>query len=548
MTIILIDARDNFRNDVRTRLMLDDERDIELLTDLPHTGDLNSVLSKFNPDLLVIADNVVGEMIEWKIPNQRIVGYCTSNTARSSTQTDNPFDSYEIPCLGRVSSASHLLNLLELPLPIYKRETTTTGSETDTPAPMRKAVSVNSVSTVSAKPQQPEKSIPVTQELQSPPPILSAPLSDVSEKKAPSVQEVPPSLLSSQELPPPSATSSLSSSLQVEEESSSVQEKDTPSSSVRERLADARAKRQQEQNSSLLREQMGKPHKKAKVVTVYSAKGGVGKTTLSTELAVYLAMTSIGRGNCKVCLIDYNIDFGNVLSTLDFDSKGPNLSYWAAEIRERIDAGEVPEDITYSRKEIEERLQKMDLKSQHKAWIYSLIAPISHEDSMDIESEELEIILRNIVEFGEFDYVICDTGNNTRDSSIIALEAADYVLLVATQDVSTAYCNDAFLSTMQKIKFDIDKIRLVVNMVMPYKYTQIAVSEIEQMFPYQCIARFRRNEDVIKANNLCEPIAYQPNHEFTKELRNIVAFLTGTEVPAPTQKKGIFSKLFGKGE
>ena len=39
---------------------------------------------------------------------------------------------------------------------------------------------------------------------------------------------------------------------------------------------------------------------------------GVGKTTLSCELATYLALTSNGRNRYKVCIADFNIDFGDV--------------------------------------------------------------------------------------------------------------------------------------------------------------------------------------------------------------------------------------------
>lgn len=45
----------------------------------------------------------------------------------------------------------------------------------------------------------------------------------------------------------------------------------------------------------------------------------IGKTTLSCELATYLALTSNGRNRYKVCIADFNIDFGDVKNTLNFD-------------------------------------------------------------------------------------------------------------------------------------------------------------------------------------------------------------------------------------
>ncbi|MFR3808696.1 MAG: hypothetical protein ACLTX3_07030 [Lachnospiraceae bacterium] len=44
---------------------------------------------------------------------------------------------------------------------------------------------------------------------------------------------------------------------------------------------------------------------------------------------------------------------------------------------------------------------------------------------MDISEEELKVMMHNLIYNGGFDFVICDTGNNTRDSSYMALMEAD---------------------------------------------------------------------------------------------------------------------------
>jgi pilus assembly protein CpaE len=217
------------------------------------------------------------------------------------------------------------------------------------------------------------------------------------------------------------------------------------------------------------------------------------------------------------------------------------MTWWAAEIKERIEAGENPDAICFTRKEIENNLQLME-----KTGLYALLAPLTHEDSMDIGEAELQVMLRNIIENGGFDFVICDTGNNTRDSSVTALEAAEYVLLVVTQDITAANCNDAVLTTLNKIRFDTSKIRLIINNVLPAKITGVAVQEIEDLFPHPCIARIRHDTDVIRANNYSKPIVYNPNHEVTKEIRKIIAFLTGTNEDELVVKRGLLSRIFGK--
>ena len=78
-------------------------------------------------------------------------------------------------------------------------------------------------------------------------------------------------------------------------------------------------KSQQRKIDRIVERDMGNIRDAAKVITVYSAKGGVGKTTLSSDLATYLALTSNGRNRYKVCFADFNIDFGDVKNTLNFD-------------------------------------------------------------------------------------------------------------------------------------------------------------------------------------------------------------------------------------
>lgn len=280
--------------------------------------------------------------------------------------------------------------------------------------------------------------------------------------------------------------------------------------------------------------------KRTRVISVYAAKGGVGKTSIAAELATCLALTSNGRRKFRVCIVDYNIDFGDIASTLDLDEKGPNMTYWAEVIRASIAAGESPDTISFTQQEMEKYyLQRVDSRFD----AYALSAPVMHEDSMYIKSAELEVMLRNIAENGGFDYVICDTGNNTRDASVIAMERADYILLVVTQDVTTANCNASVLRTLRDTGFDTNKVRLVINNVMPARETGISVQEVEETFAYQCVCRIKRTPDIIRANNTGAPLVlHQPKHDYTKQIRRIVSFVTTGEVVHDEPKKSLFGR------
>lgn len=280
---------------------------------------------------------------------------------------------------------------------------------------------------------------------------------------------------------------------------------------------------------------------KTKTISTYAAKGGVGKTSIATELAVCLALTSNGRRRFRVCIVDYNIDFGDVASMLELNENGPNMTYWATEIHEMIENGQDPEDITFTR----DQMEKYYLQYMKDTGLYALVAPMMHEDSMLIHTAELQVMLRNIIQNGEFDFVICDTGNNTRDSSVTAIEMSDYILLIATQDVTTANCNSSVLRVLGDAGFDTNKVRLIVNNVMSSRETGISVQEVEETFPYPCVCRIKRTPDIIRANNIGRPLVYKPKHDYTKQIQKIVRFVTSNHIDAENQEKprrGLFGR------
>ena len=534
--VIICDSDRKFLQDVQTKLMLEDYPfRAETVADLPSVYE---TMGKVSEALVVLAGNVVSrdDFDKKRLSGREVYSYAANGTDIDAIKASG------LPFMGVMKSSDKLLEAIGMP----QISANILAEE----KPKQQTKALEPVASIPEEPKEAEKVLPEKKP--------EAPMAPIQEAVAPSFQ-IPVNMSNEQMMallqqmmaqfqtpnaapakPYPSASNPETGITDLAEEVAESFEEESGASKISKKMK----RRLEEEAERRLAEEMlnaEKPSdKKTVVVSVYAAKGGVGKTTIATETAVCLALTSNGRRKFKVCIVDYNIDFGDVASTLKLDEAGNNMVGWAAEIDERIANGSDPAGISFTKKEMEENyLQKMD-----DIGLYCLVAPIAHEDSMAISSEALEIMLRNIIQNGGYDYVICDTGNNTRDGSIVALDASEYVLMVATQDVTTANCNAAVLRTIQKTGFDTDKVRLVVNNVISTRECGISVQEVEETFDYPCVCRIKRTPDIIKANNLGRPLVFKPNHEYTKQIQKIVAFITSGEIleEEPVKRRCFFRR------
>lgn len=286
---------------------------------------------------------------------------------------------------------------------------------------------------------------------------------------------------------------------------------------------------------------------KQTIIAVNCPKGGAGKTTISKELAIAFATTKVNGQPLKVCLVDCDLDFGDVASMLKVNPY-PNITHWTSDIAQRL--RENPNgEIRYPQQIIESKYL-----ITHHTGLKILAAPSNHSDALDITGKEIEIVIDNL-KACDFDVIILDTGNNTKDYTLIALDKAHVILMVTTLDVTTINDTNMLLNTLRSIHFPTNKIQLIVNR-MPKVDKDIDISEISQVLRAPIIGVVPEYPKIRQLNNSGTPAVLGRDTEFTAAIRQIGNKILPVFNKAIAPKKakarggadgkgGFFSRIFG---
>jgi pilus assembly protein CpaE len=216
------------------------------------------------------------------------------------------------------------------------------------------------------------------------------------------------------------------------------------------------------------------PSHHGRVVTVFSAKGGCGKTTLATNLAAALADS--GRGS--VALLDLDLAFGDVSIALQLFP-----SHTIA------DAVPIGEDL--------DGPALMSLLTSHRSGLKALVAPMEPSAADSIDVTLVTRILDLLRE--EFDYVIVDTPPALDDNVLAAFDRSDVVALLATLDIPALKNLKLTLETLDLISFPRDRLKVVLNRA--DSKVGLSLSEVEKTLKAPIVAQIPSSRDVPASTN-----------------------------------------------
>ena len=179
--------------------------------------------------------------------------------------------------------------------------------------------------------------------------------------------------------------------------------------------------------------------KVGRVITVFSTKGGAGKSMIATNLGVVLA----GRSSRPVCLVDADLQFGDVAVMLKLSPQ-----------HTIVDAVSALDGLDVS------LLQNL-LVAHEPSGLLILPAPLEPAFADQIGSAEMVQIVEAIRQFCS--HVIVDTPAYFNDVVLGMIEISDDVVLVAGMDIPNIKNAKIGLQTLRLLNTPMEKFRLVLN-------------------------------------------------------------------------------------
>jgi len=191
-----------------------------------------------------------------------------------------------------------------------------------------------------------------------------------------------------------------------------------------------------------------------KVITVFSTKGGAGKSMIATNLGVTLAQ----RSDKPVCLVDADLQFGDIAVMLKLSPQHTIVD--AVSSLDRLDAS---------------LLQNL-LVTHESSGLLILPAPLEPAFADQIGATEMMQIIEVLRRFCSF--VVVDTPAYFNDVVLGMIEVSDDVLLVAGMDIPNIKNVKIGLQTLRLLNTPMEKLHLVLNRA--NSKVKLDVTEVER--------------------------------------------------------------------
>ncbi|MGO4186087.1 AAA family ATPase [Pseudarthrobacter sp. TAF60_1] len=235
---------------------------------------------------------------------------------------------------------------------------------------------------------------------------------------------------------------------------------------------------------------------KGLVIGVFSPKGGVGKTTIATNIAIGLGKVA----PMSVVIVDLDLQFGDVASGLYLD----------------------PEHTVTDAVSPAASMDSLVLKAfltVHPGSIYALCAPPSPIDADEITPEQVRRLLEQLS--AQFQYVVVDTAPGLPEIGLAAMEKCTDVVWVSAMDIPSVRGLRSGLEILRQLDILPESRHVVLNMADPK--IGLTVQDLESTIGAPVDVSIPRSRAVALSTNRGIPVLQDPQKDpATKGLNQLV--------------------------
>ena len=191
----------------------------------------------------------------------------------------------------------------------------------------------------------------------------------------------------------------------------------------------------------------------SKIITVYSNKGGIGKTTIAINLASELAKVT----KDKVALIDLNLQLGDVSTFLNL-----NPAF----------------DVNYVIHKLVDKDETTLLKAFEKyknTSMYVLADPSYIEQSESITPQQITTLFNALKKV--FPYIVVDMSSAIDPNTLKILDCSDWILFTTIVNIPAIRNCQRCLNLFRSRRYPKDKVKIIVNRYM--ENDEIKIEDIE---------------------------------------------------------------------
>ncbi|MBN1679747.1 MAG: septum site-determining protein MinD [Anaerolineae bacterium] len=258
----------------------------------------------------------------------------------------------------------------------------------------------------------------------------------------------------------------------------------------------------------------------ARVITITSGKGGVGKTTATANMAVSLA-----RLDKKVVCVDADIGLRNLDVVMGLENR-----------------------IVYDLVDVVEgrcKLRQAMVKDKRLPDLY-LLPAAQTRDKTAVSPQDMITLANQLRE--DFDVVLIDSPAGIEWGFRNALAPADEVIVITNPEVSAVRDADRIIGLVEAAERKVPT-SLVINRIKPEMIRRgdmLSVTDVMEILSIPLLGIIPEDELILISSNRGAPLSLDNDKSPAAEaFRNIARRITGEKVPLAQfdQKAGLFQRL-----